>query len=210
MNRKITAIILALLMIGLFGCSATSSAKTSTIYVDKNGKVSSVTIENLSAEQYSEEELRELVTQTIKEYNSEKGEDKVKLDELKVKKEQARLAIEYATSADYEEFNGRILFVGTVAEAKEAGYDFETDFVGADEATIKGEAVVGQEKDSQVIITNEPVQIKTIKDILYTSTNAKITDKRAAQVDAEAGATENGITFGNSECAYIIYRMKAT
>ena len=204
MNKRILALILTFVMVSLAGCGGISSAQISTIYIDKAGKVKSVTVESLSAEQYQEADLRELVNQAIEEYNDKQDTERIILKGLSVKKEQARLTMEYATSEDYEGFNGRILFSGTVAKAKAAGYDFNTDFIDENEALAKGEVIIKQE-DLQVIITNEPVQIKTSQDIMYVSVNAVIIDKRAAQVEAEAGATENGITFGNSEYAYIIY-----
>ena len=205
MNKKLIAILLAMLLFSLSACGMFSSVKTSTIYVNKKGKVTSTTISSLPAEQYNKDELKKSIDEAVSAYNSGKEKDEITLDTFKVKKEQATLKLIYATSDDYEIFNGRTLFVETVAEAKAAGYDFDGDFLDKEQGAIKGSAILKETGDAMVIITNEPVQIQTVKDILYTSDNATIIDKRLAQVEAEAGATDNGITFGNEKNAYIIY-----
>ena len=213
MSKKIIAMVFILLMVMLSGCGAISKATTSTIYINTKGKVSSVTVEALPAQQYSEEDLKNLIDLSIAEYNSGQDEEKIKLDGFKVKGDQARLTMSYATSLDYEGFNGRVLFWGTVSEAIAAGYKFDMDFIDEAKAVTKGSVITApkaedNQKEEQVIITNEPVQIQTTKDILYTSKNATIIDERLVQVEAEAGATDNGITFGNSENAYIIFGDK--
>lgn len=193
-----------ILIFGLSACGALRDVEVSTIYVDKKGKVTSATIASFSKEQYNEDELKSSIDEAISAYNGDQ-EARITLAKFKVKKEQATLRMTYATSDDYEVFNGRTLFVGTIAEAKLAGYDFEGEFWDQSKATIKGSAIIKEAQDEMVIITNEPVQIQTTKDILYTSDNATIIDKRLAQVEAEVGATDNGITFGNEKNAYIIY-----
>lgn len=205
MNRKTIAILLAILALILSACGALSKAKTSTIYVDKKGKVTSVTIASLPADKYNEEELKASIDEEILAYNGDEEKAKIKLNEFKVKKEQAILQITYATSDDYEAFNSRVLFTGTVAEAQAAGFDFAGEFLDTSKTAIKGSTIVKDIFEENVIITNEPVQVQTYKDIMYTSANATIVDKRIAQVESEAGATENGITFGNEENTYIIY-----
>ena len=203
MNKKLIAVLLAMLMFGLSACGALKDATVSTIYVDKKGKVTSATIASLPAEQYDENELKKSIDEALDAYNS--GQDKITLDDFKVKKEQAHLILTYATAEDYENFNGRVLFAGTMAEARSAGYEFEGEFIDANKVSTTGSAILQEAQDELIIITNEPVQIQTTKDILYTSANATIIDKRVAMVEAEAGATDNGITFGNAKNAYIIY-----
>ena len=203
--KKVTVTLLIVMMLFLSACGALSKVKTSTIYVDKKGKVTSVTIASLPADQYNEEELKASIEEEILAYNGDEEKAKIKLNEFKVKKEQATLRITYATSDDYEAFNGRVLFTGTVAEAQAAGFDFAGEFLDTSKTAIKGSTLVKDAAEEKVIITNEPVQVQTYKDIMYTSANATIVDKRIAQVESEAGATENGITFGNEENAYIIY-----
>ena len=205
MNKKIVAILLATLILTLSACGALSGVETSTIYIDKKGKVTSVTIASLPAEQYNEKELEQSIDEAISDYNGDEEKEKITLKKFKVKKGQATLKIVYATSDDYEAFNDRVLFTGTVAEAKIAGFDFAGEFLDASKTLIKGSTILENASDEKVIITNEPVQIQTSKDILYVSDNATIIDKRIAQVEAEAGAIENGITFGNEAIAYIIY-----
>ena len=203
MKKKLMTILLAMLMLALSGCGALSGVKTSTIYVDKKDKVISATVASLNAEQYDEDELEQSIKEAIATYNG--SEEKVKLNKLNVKKGQATLTMTYETSDDYEAFNSRVLFTGTVAEAKQAGYDFAGNFIDTSQAEVKGKTILDGASDEKVIITNEPVQIQTSLDIMYVSDNATIIDKRLAQVEAEVGATENGITFGNEAVAYIIY-----
>ena len=205
MNKKLIAILLTMLMFTLSACRIFDEVKTSTIYVDKKGKVTSTTVASLPSEQYDEKELKASIDEALSAYNGGEEQDKITLKRFKVKKEQATLRLVYASGDDYEAFNERILFVGTVAEAKVAGYDFEGEFQDASKSPVKGADILKNATDEKVIITNEPVQIETNKDIIYTSTNATILDKRLAEVEAEAGAIDNGITFGNEENAYIIY-----
>lgn len=186
--KKVATLILIAMITILSGCSKLGSAEASTIYVDKKGRIESITVEALPAEQYNKEELKTMIDESIDDYNGKQEEEKITLESFKVKKDQARLTMKYASYEDYEDFNGRILFAGTVAEAKVAGYEITTTYT-----------------DASIIITNEPVQIKTPKDIVETSENASIIDEKLAVVEGEGGATENGIIFENSKVAYVIY-----
>lgn len=58
MKKIICTILSVLLCVGLLcGCGKKTNVDTSTVFIDKKGKITSVDVENLDKEYYDEEEL---------------------------------------------------------------------------------------------------------------------------------------------------------
>jgi hypothetical protein len=85
------------------------------------------------------------------------------LKDVGVVNETATLILEYASPEDYSRFNGIDLFVGTVAEALAAGYDFNVDF-----ADVSGDTPV--ESSSSDFISQDGYKVVIIK----TNTNVNV------------------------------------
>lgn len=173
--NKIRRIALACLMcaILLTGCSSSVDADTNTVYVDKNGKVTSVDIETLDQDYYDETELREFLDEEVEAYNEEHGSGLVKIDELVVSGDTATLKVQYKTAEDYTGITGIEMYQGKVIQARAEGYDFDTSFVkvenGVAVGSVSREEVYAQDDLKVVIIRAKNMDVKVEGEILYVS-----------------------------------------
>lgn len=100
-------------------------ADKDTVFLLKDGKVISVTVEDFEESTYDKEKLSSYIEEKLASYNAENGEDMAKKKSLEVEDNVAKLVIEYANTQAYEAIEGNELFVGTMSEALKAGFTFE-------------------------------------------------------------------------------------
>lgn len=180
-NRLLLAAGLALL---LGGCAFGGKVDTTTIIVDKSGAVTEAIVEDFDKDYYNADELEQMITEEIGDYNGTAGGEKVKLDSFEQTEDggQIRLEIGYATAADYTQMNGRELFCGTVSEAYEAGYTF-VSMIDQKTGSAVSEADILEMGDKKIVISEEAVNIQTPGRISYASEGVSVTDKTATLPD---------------------------
>lgn len=146
-------------------------AETSTVFILDKGRVVTTDIVAFDTEKYSMEELTTYLTNIIDTYNETHGEGSVIQKEYIVENNVAKLILEYASTDVYEDFYGIELFSGTVSEALEAGYAFDTEFARVSnekaEACDAGEITSQPELKCAIIKANTRVQVDG--KILYVS-----------------------------------------
>ena len=185
----------------LSGCSKKTDVDTSTVFIEKKGKITSVDVEALDKEYYYEAELESYITDHVNDYTSENG-NTVEMASFTVTDQVAKLQMQYDSYEDYTAFNGIELYDGTVVEAEAAGYDFDTDFISAsDEDTKKvSKDDVLADDNNKVVIIKANVDVKVDGTILYVSKeNTKVTEKNKVSITGEGSAEEAALT-------YIIYK----
>ena len=185
----------------LSGCSKKTDVDTSTVFIEKKGKITSVDVEALDKDYYDEAELESYITDHVNDYTSENG-NTVEMASFTVTDQVAKLQIQYDSYEDYTAFNGIELYDGTVVEAEAAGYDFDTDFISAsDEDTKKvSKDDVLADDNNKVVIIKANVDVKVDGTILYVSKeNTKVTEKNKVSITGEGSAEEAALT-------YIIYK----
>ena len=83
-SKKIAIFLLATTV--LTGCGNPLNKMTkNTVYVNKDGKVESLSIETFDKDYYSEEELKTFIDKEIKAQQQERGEESLSLEEFEVK-----------------------------------------------------------------------------------------------------------------------------
>ena len=185
----------------LSGCSKKTDVDTSTVFIEKKGKITSVDVEALDKDYYDEAELESYITDHVNDYTSENG-NTVEMAAFTVTDQVAKLQMQYDSYEDYTAFNGIELYDGTVVEAEAAGYDFDTDFISAsDEDTKKvSKDDVLADDNNKVVIIKANVDVKVDGTILYVSKeNTKVTEKNKVSITGEGSAEEAALT-------YIIYK----
>lgn len=185
----------------LSGCSKKTDVDTSTVFIEKKGKITSVDVEALDKDYYDEAELESYITDHVNDYTSENG-NTVEMASFTVTDQVAKLQMQYDSYEDYTAFNGIELYDGTVVEAEAAGYDFDTDFISAsDEDTKKvSKDDVLADDNNKVVIIKANVDVKVDGTILYVSKeNTKLTEKNKVSITGEGSAEEAALT-------YIIYK----
>lgn len=207
MRKKMCAgLSLVLCMGALSGCSNKTAVDTSTVFVEKKGRIVSVDVEKLDKDYYDTTELEEYIADYVTNYTSEHG-DTVEQVSFEVEEGTAKLQMEYDTYEDYSSFNGIELYTGTVVKAQAAGYDFDTEFMAASkdsEDESKGQTVdkseVLSDDENKVVVIKANVDVSVPGKILYVSTqNTEVTGKDTVSIKGEDAEAEAALT-------YIIYK----
>ena len=201
--KKIISICILILCIGLLsGCSKKADADTSTVFVEKKGKIISVDVEHLDKEYYDVDELKEYITDHVDEYTNENGTT-VKQTSFDVKDGIAKLTMEYDSYEDYTKFNGVEFYSGTVVGAQADGYDFDTEFYRVEDSKKQetvNKADVLAEDDNKIVIIRANVDVKVPGTVLYVSApDTDIMSKDVVSIVGE-GANEE------AQLTYIIYK----
>lgn len=186
---------LALCMLTLSGilsaCGSSFKAAEDAVYVTKDGSVIGASIEDFNEDYYDEEELKDYITESVEDYVSKNGDDSVTLDSFEVEENgedgrQAALYLKYDSYIDYAQFNGVTMYAGTVAEAREAGYDFDGKFKKAEEGQIQGDATAEDilaDEDANVVFLGQEISFQVDGKILFVSDgNVELTGKNTAKI----------------------------
>ncbi len=202
--RKIVSLSLAAVLgCGLLAGCGKLDVTRDTVYIQKNGKVTAASVDKLDKDYYSAEELEEYVNQTVAEYTAANDDKSLKVELFEAEEGNVKLNLKYASVQDYVSFNGTELFSGTVADAKSAGYDFDTSFSSVEEGAVTSEAdaaTILSEGENKIVITNEPVDVKIDGTVLYISSEGtSMVDKSTVSI---AEPAENQVLGLN----YIIYK----
>lgn len=156
----------------LTGCGTSLEGDTSVVYVEKNGTILSLDVEQFDEDYYDAEELTDFVNEEVSAYTQENGNSSVKMEELTVDGGTARLQMKYKTADDYSAFNGIELYQGKVIDALAAGYVFEGDFASVEEGKVTGAASkqdIYQEQDLKVVVIRANTDVRVEGEICYVS-----------------------------------------
>lgn len=180
MKRFICASLCVMLCAGLLaGCGVSLESDSSMVYVDSKGKVSALEVEGLDKDYYDAEELETYVNDVVDEYTSEHGKGTVKVEDLTVDGQTAKLRMKYKTTEDYTNFNGIELNAGKVVATLAAGYTYDASFVKVEDGKVTGSATkqeIYQEEGLKAVIIRANTDVKVDGEICYVSTeNVKLT-----------------------------------
>lgn len=194
MKKQICFCLLMCGLLFLTGCGSAFPDET-TISVDKKGRITSTIVEEFGKSYYNSEDLQAEIEEEIAVYNEKFATDHVTLKKFEVKDAVAKLKREYGESAYYADFTGNTLYVGTLQEAEEAGYDLSGEYMGADGSLTDADTLESAHEHAKVLILEEAVQAEVPGTILAVSPsdNVTITGKKTAAVQ-------------NAELSYIIYQ----
>lgn len=201
--KKIICAVILIFCIGLLsGCSKMADVDTSTVFIEKKGKIVSVDVEHLDKDYYDIEELKEYIEQHVEDY-TEKNGNTVEKASFDVKDGIAKLTMKYDSYEDYAKFNGVELYCGTVVGAQADGYEFDTEFYRVEDAEKKEKAdkadvIAGD--DNKIVIIKANVDVKVPGKVLYVS--APDTDIMSEDVVSIVGEGANEET----QLTYIIYK----
>lgn len=211
-GNRFFAIALSLLVgATLVGCGSGTpkieKAEQSGIYLTEEGNVTVFLVETFDKEYYDAAELEQMILAEIDAYNATTD---VTADEAAAQKAMAPVQLvdilspeekntsisgasadtitvqmEYATSADYTAFNGKVLFFGTVAQAEVSGYPIKTDLksVAGDEVLKKADASAMSE--NHILVFEESVTVHVPFEVLYVSDGVTVDGKTVVFEEAE-------------------------
>ena len=89
---------------------------------------------------------------------------------------------------DYYGFNHEALYVGTIDQAKTAGYDMSIPLKSVKDESVLTKEEIEENGDRYVAIVTEPVDVRTFGTILYISDGVTYEDKKLVTVSGESTA----------------------
>lgn len=185
--KKLKAIVPVLLCILLVaGCSKNSyDADTNTVFALDDGSIVSVLVEDFDKSYYDEDELKSMIDENISSYN---GQDNKLIEEesFKVTDNQVKLVMKYQSADDYASFNAVTFFVGSVADAITAGYEFDMEFTSTDDDSAVTSEAVKSLTDYQVVIFEEPIKVQTSESIAYFSENLSLEGNKTVSLSEDS------------------------
>lgn len=182
MKRWKTGAGIAAAVLLLTACGEKSlSVDTNTLYIKRDGTVAEASFELFDKEYYDAAELKSYVESEVRNYNYQNVKEAVTVDKVEVTDKVAAAYLTYQSMDDYIDFNEAEMFSGTVKEAMDAGYDFETEFVTYDKAEAADiMTVTSNAKENQVLILDASIDVRIDGTISYISSNVKKKDKKNA------------------------------
>lgn len=193
MRNNITKIIIMACLfascIGMTACGKTYD--TTGVAVNKEGKVTSVICADFTAPNYDVNELTDMATAEISEYNSEYLSSKITMDPIKYKEDDnsVKMIMTYNSAYDYAAFNHVSFFYGTVNEAIDKGYTIAGSMVSADGEKLP-EDWKEQFGEKHVIICDEKTEVRTPYKIEYATEGVKLLGKKEADLSNIDGVVQ--------------------
>lgn len=187
-------VVLVILAVFVFGSCGTYDVDRSTVFIEEDGKVVSATVESFDENTYSKDELKEYISAAIEEFNSKNGEKSAKQKTLSVKEGVATLVIEYANTSLFQKFEGTEIFVGSIADAMEAGFAFDGQFASVAGGVVREAAFEDFANDSEYKVAIIKANTKVVIDgtIYYVST------ENVESVGEDYIITKSGVTLVES------------
>jgi len=189
MKKRIVFIIGVFGSMLLYGCgSSNTDLSETTVIVEKNGKVTDAIVESFDKDYYDAAELEDMVNKELASYQKLTGsKDSAVLSDFKVEDKVANVGLEFATAVDYASFNDVAFFFGTISEAYAAGYDLDVILKStSEEETIGKDALMEEMGSYHMIVSGEPIRIKTYGKILYTTANVDLIDDKEVRISSES------------------------
>lgn len=220
MHKKRIRMTTAILLAGLFLCgcgesgtknsavtekeTVSASASAFVIEVLKDGSITETITEDFSREYYDEENLKNMILAEVADFNNSSQEGEISVDKFENKNGKLTVKMKYPSAEIYTAYNTNpyndgSLFLGTVAEAYDAGYSLDVSL-----KDIKGGQTIGKEEllgmgSGKILISKEPMYVKVPGKILYIGENVIADGKNQADMQAD----ENGNTLGEY---YVVFK----
>lgn len=209
MKKLVCMVLAACMCMGLLvGCGTTIDSETSVVYVGKNGNIVSLDVEQLEQDYYDAEELKSYVNDAVSAYTKEHGMGTVKVEELTVEGETARLQMKYKTASDYSTFNDIELYQGSVLDAIAAGYVFDGAFSKVENGEVVGTATkqeIYEEQELNVVIIRANMDVQVEGEICYISCeNANLTSTNSVSIREDYGVDTD--SFETEVYTFIVYK----
>lgn len=160
----------------LTGCGQDKVPEISSVSIGKDGTVAHQIVGTFEQNYYEMEGLESLASDRVAEYCADNGKGSVTLESVEKKDGRVLIRFNYATDRDYTDFNHRELFVGTLTEADEQGYQLENiAFVSSGGEPMELGSMEGHDKKQVVIIETKPSEelvVNTYGKVLYINQSA--------------------------------------
>lgn len=190
----IWAAIIFVLCASLFlsGCGEQESVvQITNLQIEKDGRVISNIVEDFEKEIYTIEELTAMIQEEIAAYNqSSQAISSEKVEISQEDQDKVLVTMLYASCKDYMAFNDEELFYGTIAEAKEAGFDLNVELISATDANHKiTKEDLYDMANNHIFIIRENIQVILPSKVLYMTEGTLLINNKSINVQKTDGLT---------------------
>ncbi|MBO5278605.1 MAG: hypothetical protein J6B06_03820 [Lachnospiraceae bacterium] len=194
MKRWKVSVWIFIMAVFLTACGNKSfSVDTNTLYIKSDGSVAEASFELFDKDYYDAAELESFVKSEVREYNYRNVKEAIAVDRVEVLDKVAAAYLNYQSLKDYIAFNELEMFAGTVKEAMDAGYDFETEFLEYTKEEKAGILDVTKESTNKILILDAGLDVRVEGTICFVSSNVQKKDKK-------------NVTLTQGGLSYIIYK----
>lgn len=208
MQKWKTVLFVLATVCALTGCGSEKTPEISSVSIGKDGVVTHQIVGGFE-ENYDMDEIEKLASERVAEYCAGNGADSVTLESVEKIDDKVLIRLNYASYQDYKDFNHREMFVGTIAEAEEQGYQLEkVAFVSADGKPMEIGYIEDHDKAQIAIVGTKPTEDKVVNiygKVLYINQSAtsdldvSFSGKKAVQIThpalEEDGANESVLSY---------------
>lgn len=210
MRKVVCTLALTALILGLTGCTKGKVPDVKTLSFSAEGEIIHQVVGPLDQEYYQIQmtDLESFVAERVEEYCAENGEQKVVLEDAEEKDGSILLNFRYASPEDYSGFNHRGLYVGTLADAEDAGYELEAvPFISIDgepsevgymEDWDKKQLIVLETKSGEEMLVNLPGKTLYVNQSAHNGQKITLVGKKSVKIS-------NQEEEGTTSLSYIIY-----
>lgn len=189
--------VLAAFALSMTACGTQSTSVeddfANSISITKAGSIKSVIVEDFAESYYSVDALKSMIEETITEYGKQASDAEITLEACELADQKIKVVLRYNNADAYSGYNSQTLFVGTVQEAYEEGYDLNMTLTGTDK---EGTQITRKELlnmgENHIVIMENIVQegilrVNCYDTILYTGDGVHLTAKKKADVEPTQG-----------------------
>ena len=181
MKKWISAICVLSFVLMLAGCGTSFQPAASSLYVQKNGKITQAIVESFEKEYYSFNEFQSMIEKEVSKFNRNYGEDRISIERLEVEAGTLYLLLDFQDADTYEHYNEVYCFFGTIEDALTEGLSFNMMFKDA-EYEEYSTADVTEDKSRQVVVLKEEGIVQLEKPVQYVSNNVEVISDHMVQV----------------------------
>lgn len=189
--------ILAAFALGLTACGTEDAPVEedlmNSISIEKDGSIESIIVEDFTESYYSVDDLKSMIQDTIADYHKQDPNSEIILETCEMVEQKVKVVLKYNSADTYSGYNGETLFVGTVQEAYEEGYDMNMSLTGTDK---EGTGITRQELLNmgenhimimENVIADGKLRVNCYDTILYTGNGITPIAKKKADVEPAQG-----------------------
>ncbi len=180
MRKAFAAVLTAAALFAAAGCGGVDGdppPDRSLLQIKKNGRVEQTIVEPFDREYYDLEELEDMIQQSCQEYNDRMGRGRVSAKRASLEDGVLTVEMRYKSAEDFADFNGQAMFVGTVDQARDAGYQLDMSLESADAqlpgADLRTLLSMG---DSHLLLWRGEGDVSVWGEILYYSSGVELSE----------------------------------
>lgn len=211
MRKVVSAFVLLTMLVGLAGCGqADKGPEISSLSFNKAGEITHRVVGKTDQNYYQIEtaDLENFAATRVEEYCADKGEGSVTLNAVEEKNGSISMDFAYASAEDYSGFNNRILFLGSLQDASEEGYELEAvPLVSVDGQAAEVGYIEGWEEKRLVILetkSGEEILVNLPGKTLYTNRGVQ-SGQNVTLIGKKGVKVSNQGEEGARALSYIIY-----